>query len=100
MTCKYIISLIALIVALNANTQISKVQINQIDSLFIDWNKPNHPGGSIGVMKNDKIVFSRSYGLASLEYLAPNSTETIFNLWFEKQKWNLKLRGICINSYR
>jgi CubicO group peptidase (beta-lactamase class C family) len=60
--------------------QISQYQIDQIDSLFIEWNKPNHPGGSIGVMKNDKIVFSRSYGLASLEYLVPNSTETIFNI--------------------
>ena len=83
MNHKYLVSLIAfitLIAALNVDAQISKEQINQIDSLFIDWNKPNHPGGSIGVMKNDKIVFSRSYGLASLEYLVPNSTETIFNI--------------------
>ena len=80
MNLKYLVLLIPLIITLNGNAQISKKQINQIDSLFIDWNKPNHPGGSIGVMKNDKIVFSRSYGLASLEYLAPNSTETIFNI--------------------
>ena len=80
MNLKYLFSLIVLIIAINGNAQISKIQINQIDSLFIDWNKPNHPGGAIGVMKNDKIVFSRSYGLASLEYLAPNSTETIFNI--------------------
>lgn len=80
MNLKYLVLLIALIIAINGNAQISKKQINQIDSLFIDWNKPNHPGGSIGVMKNDKIVFSRSYGLASLEYLAPNSTETMFNI--------------------
>lgn len=80
MNLKYLISLIALIIALNVNAQISKKQINQIDSLFIDWNKPNHPGGSIGVMKNDKIIFSSSYGLASLEYLIPNSTETLFNI--------------------
>jgi len=80
MNFKYLVSLMALIFALNVNAQISKQQINQIDSLFIDWNKPNHPGGAVGVMKNDKIVFSRSYGLASLEYLVPNSTETMFNI--------------------
>lgn len=80
MNLKYLVSLTILIVTLNVNAQISKTQINQIDSLFIDWNKPNHPGGSIGVMKNDKIVFSKSYGLASLEYLIPNSTETLFNI--------------------
>ncbi|MDA3883991.1 MAG: serine hydrolase [Candidatus Delongbacteria bacterium] len=72
--------LIVLIISLNVNAQISERQIGQIDSLFIDWNTPNHPGGSIGVMKDDKIVFSKSYGLASLEYLVPNSTETIYNI--------------------
>lgn len=77
---KYLLSILTLVFALNTNAQISKKQINQIDSLFIEWNKPNHPGGSIGVMKNGKIVFSQSYGLASLEYLVPNSTETIFNI--------------------
>ena len=77
---KYLLSIVTLVFALNANAQISQKQINQIDSLFIEWNKPNHPGGAIGVMKNGKIVFSRSYGLASLEYLVPNSTETIFNI--------------------
>ena len=80
MNFKYLVLLIARIIALNVNAQISQIQIDQIDSLFIDWNKPNQPGGSIGIMKNDKIVFSRSYGLASLEYLVPNSTETIFNI--------------------
>ncbi len=80
MNLKYLISLLVLIIALNANAQITEKQMNQIDSLFIDWNKPNHPGGAIGIMKNDKIVFSRAYGLASLEYLTPNSPETIFNI--------------------
>jgi len=80
MNLKYLISLLVLIIALNANAQITEKQINQIDSLFIDWNKPDHPGGAIGIMKNDKIVFSRAYGLASLEYLVPNSPETIFNI--------------------
>lgn len=77
---QYLFSILTLLFALNTNAQISETQINQIDSLFIEWNKPNHPGGAIGVMKNGKIVFSRSYGLASLEYLVPNSTETIFNI--------------------
>ena len=40
---------------------------------------PNHPGGTIGVMKNGKTLFLKSYGLASLDYLVPNSTETLYN---------------------
>lgn len=31
-------------------------------------------------MKDGEIVFSKAYGLASLEYKVPNTTETIFNL--------------------
>ncbi len=30
-------------------------------------------------MKNGEIVFSKAYGLASMEYLVPNATGTIFN---------------------
>ncbi len=69
----------ALFITLNVSAQISPSQYQNIDSLFIEWNKPNHPGGSIGIMKNGQLVFSKAYGLASLEYLVPNSTGTIFN---------------------
>jgi CubicO group peptidase (beta-lactamase class C family) len=60
--------------------QISKDEIHRIDSMFISWNQPNHPGGSVGIMKKGKVVFSRAYGLASLEYLAPNTPDTRFNI--------------------
>jgi len=60
--------------------QLSEKQTKKIDSLFIGWNIPNHPGGSIAVLQNGKTVFSKAYGLASLEYLTPNSTETLFNI--------------------
>ena len=62
------------------NSQLSQNQLQKIDRLFIDWNTPNHPGGAIAVMKDGKRVFSKAYGLASLEYLIPNSTETFFNI--------------------
>ncbi len=61
-------------------SQINKDEIQRIDSLFISWNQPNHPGGSIGVMKEGKVIFSKAYGLASLEYLVPNTPDTRFNI--------------------
>ncbi|MFD2098905.1 serine hydrolase domain-containing protein [Flagellimonas iocasae] len=54
--------------------------IAQIDSLFLEWNQPNHPGGAVAVMKGDSIVFSKAYGLASLEYTIPNTPGTQFNV--------------------
>ncbi|WP_109098855.1 serine hydrolase [Aquimarina sp. AU58] len=52
----------------------------KIDSLFTSWNFPNHPGGSIMVVKNNKTIFSKAYGLASIEYNVTNSTNTLFNI--------------------
>lgn len=74
------ILIIAFLLSHGLNAQLSQSQIQQIDSLFLDWNSPNHPGGSIGVMQNGKLVFSKAYGLASLEYGITNTTETQFNI--------------------
>ncbi|MHA7059597.1 serine hydrolase domain-containing protein [Aquimarina sp. M1] len=55
-------------------------QIQKIDSLFNSWNVPHHPGGSVMVVKNGKTIFSKAYGLASIEYNIPNATKTLFNI--------------------
>ena len=52
----------------------------KIDSLFQEWKVADHPGGSIGVMKDGEIIFSKGYGLASLEYDVPNTDSTLFNI--------------------
>jgi len=38
------------------------------------------PGGVIGVIKNGKIIFVKSYGLANIETKEPNKTSTLFNI--------------------
>lgn len=55
-------------------------QIQKIDSLFTSWNASNHPGGSVLVSKDGKTIFSKSYGLASIEYNIPNTNNTLFNI--------------------
>lgn len=65
---------------LNLHAQLSEEKIRQIDSLFMSWNQPGHPGGAVGIMKNDRVVYSKAYGLASLEYLVPNTPGTRFNI--------------------
>jgi len=62
------------------NAQLNKDKIQQIDSLFLTWNQPNHPGGAVGIMKEGKVVYSKAFGLASLEYLVPNTPGTRFNI--------------------
>jgi CubicO group peptidase (beta-lactamase class C family) len=55
-------------------------QIQKIDSLFTSWNVSNHPGGSVLVSKDGKTIFSKSYGLANIEYNIPNTNNTLFNI--------------------
>ena len=60
--------------------QMTTGQEAAIDSLFINWNQPNHPGGAVAVMQEGQIIYSKAFGLASLEYLVPNTTATQFNI--------------------
>ncbi|MEM1338196.1 MAG: serine hydrolase [Bacteroidota bacterium] len=77
---KAITIVIILSITLNTYSQITKSQYQEIDSLFLEWARPNQPGGVVAIMKGEDLVFSKAYGLASLEYNVPNTTETIFNL--------------------
>lgn len=76
---KTIVSVL-LIGCLGVQAQLTPEQAARIDSLFLDWNRPNHPGGAIAVMQGDLVVYSKAFGLASMEYLVPNTTGTRFNV--------------------
>ncbi|MEM6377103.1 MAG: serine hydrolase domain-containing protein [Bacteroidota bacterium] len=52
----------------------------KIDGLFSAWEESEMPGGVIGIVENGELVWSKAYGMASLEYDVPNTTETIFNI--------------------
>lgn len=49
------------------------------DELFASWTSDG-PGGVIGIVQDGSLIFSKAYGLSSLEYDVPNTTETIFNI--------------------
>lgn len=63
-----------------ANARINQTQLQKIDSLIASWNIPNAPGGAIGIMERGKILFTKRFGLASLDYDIPNTENTLFNI--------------------
>lgn len=79
---KSIIVLIAILLSgyYSGYAQLSEAQEKAIDSLFLEWNTPNHPGGVFAINQGGKRVYSKAFGLASLEYLVPNTTGTRFNI--------------------
>lgn len=77
---KNYVIIIFLVISFQVFGQISPERFNKIDSLFTSWNAPDHPGGSILVSMKGKPVFSKAYGLASLEYKIPNCINTQYNI--------------------
>ncbi len=55
-------------------------EIQAIDSLFAEWNKPDVPGGALGIIKDGELIYSRGYGLANMEYDIPNSASSVFRI--------------------
>lgn len=52
----------------------------QVDQLFTFWDRPGSPGAAVSVAHEDRILYSRGYGYANLEYDIPVSSSTIFHI--------------------
>jgi CubicO group peptidase (beta-lactamase class C family) len=76
----YIALIVAILLPLKIFGQINAEKITQIDSLFTSWKTANHPGGTVLVSLKGEPIFSKAYGLASLEYNVPNTLNTRFNI--------------------
>lgn len=74
------IILIAFVCVFSAKAQKSIPQEVKIDAIFSKWNKNNTPGGSVGIIKDGKLIFSKGYGMANLDYNIPNGPETVFKI--------------------
>jgi CubicO group peptidase (beta-lactamase class C family) len=51
----------------------------EVDLLFSEEFKETEPGGAILIMKGEKIIFSKGYGLADLNTKEKITTQTLFN---------------------
>jgi CubicO group peptidase (beta-lactamase class C family) len=72
---------LALLTAALAQTSTngSSGQLNEkVDKLFAQWDKPDSPGCSIGVIKDGKLVYKRGYGSANLDYNVPLTSQSVF----------------------
>lgn len=54
--------------------------IKKIDSLFRKWNTTNSPGCTVGIVRNDSLIYSKGYGMANLEYSIPNEPQTLYHM--------------------
>ncbi len=49
-----------------------------IDSLFLEWNKPDVPGCALGIIKDGKLIYSNGYGIGDLEHDIEITPSSVF----------------------
>jgi CubicO group peptidase (beta-lactamase class C family) len=54
------------------------VETQAIDSLFAEWNKPNVPGGALGIIKDGSLIYSKGYGFGNLEHDIEITPSSVF----------------------
>jgi CubicO group peptidase (beta-lactamase class C family) len=54
------------------------VPSQKVDQIFSVYDKPGSPGCSLGVIRDDELVYRKAYGLASLELAVPLSSQSVF----------------------
>jgi CubicO group peptidase (beta-lactamase class C family) len=52
----------------------------QVDKLFAQLDKPDSPGCALGIIKDGKLIYTRGYGMANLDYGIPLSSKSVFDL--------------------
>jgi CubicO group peptidase (beta-lactamase class C family) len=52
----------------------------EVDALFEHWEKEDSPGSVVGIIKDGRLIYSRGYGMACLEYNIPLTPQTKMNL--------------------
>ncbi len=52
----------------------------KMDSLFKRYDTKTGPGVAVGIVINDKVVFTKGYGLANMEYDIPNTAASVFDI--------------------
>jgi CubicO group peptidase (beta-lactamase class C family) len=59
---------------------LSSQTISQIDKLFEAYNKPDSPGYALGIFRNGKMLYTKGYGMANLDYNIPLGPSSVFNI--------------------
>lgn len=84
---KLLLTTFALAFLVNCFGQLPADVESKIDSIFKPWNNKYSPGAAVAVVKDGKLVFSKGYGTANLEYDIAISPTSIFHIASESKKY-------------
>src|SRR5687767_3370563 len=69
---------IALPLSLAAQTRPEADSAAAVDAVFTGWINTSTPGCAVGVARDGRVILTRAYGMANLEYDVPITPTTIF----------------------
>ncbi len=52
----------------------------RVDALFERWDRTDSPGCSLGIVREGRLIYERSYGMANLEHDIPITPDTVFRI--------------------
>ena len=64
----------------------------RVDGLFAKWNRRDSPGCAVGIVHRGQLIYSKGFGSANLEYQAPNTPQTVF----EVLSFSKSLTCVCL----
>jgi CubicO group peptidase (beta-lactamase class C family) len=50
----------------------------QVDATFAAYDQPGSPGCAVGIVQDGRIIYTRGYGLANLDYDIPNGPDMVY----------------------
>ena len=53
-------------------------EMTAVDAVFSDWDKPNTPGGAVGIIQDGKLMYAKGYGIADLEHDVKITPSSVF----------------------
>src|SRR5258705_6549972 len=65
---------------LQVNAQAEKHITMSLDSLFRSYFNPGEPGGAVLLVKNNKIIYRKGFGIADIKTKEPITPKTLFNV--------------------
>lgn len=57
-----------------------EARLAKVDDLFAACNRPTMPGCAVGIVHDGKLIYSKGFGSANLDYAAPNTPRTVFEI--------------------
>jgi CubicO group peptidase (beta-lactamase class C family) len=64
----------------------------RVDGLFAKWNRRDTPGCAVGIVHRGQVIYSKGFGSADLEYHAPNTPQTVFDV----MSFSKSLTCVCV----